>query len=617
MPCQNSLPGGIVKTRQKCLIFWFYMEKEKDYSNLHLKLVLKYYWKVVRNFKISFFTVVIFIIIASILDVYIPLQYLRLWNVLSANDFNVISIGKSIIILILILNLIRWFIRRTANFSLDYFESNVMAGLREQAFSYMIGHSHSFFANNFSGSLTRKIGKYANAFERLTDRISQDGLPLLVRGLGTVVAVYTLLPKYAYILGIFCVVFLATAFIYTRYKLKYDILAALADSKTNGVLADAIGNHSSIQLFTGHSFEQNRTKETIQKQKKATVFNWYLWDGLTVIQSFYSVAIEFIVFWIILNDWGLTLVALPVVILLQNYMGRLTENLWSFAGIIRTFYDSFADAQEMALVFNTPYEIVDDPKEIAKNVKGEVVFDKVTYVYKNNNTKVLDDFSLTIPDGQKIAIVGSSGAGKTTFVRLFMRLFNITEGKITIDNIDISKISQENLREQIGFVPQDPVLFHRTLIENIRYGRRDATDEEVLVAAHLAHCDDFIEQLPLKYETYVGERGVKLSGGERQRVAIARAILKNAPILILDEATSSLDSHSESLIQDALVKLIKGKTTIVIAHRLSTIRQMDRIIVLDKGKIIEDGTHEELLDKKSGLYKKLWDLQAGGFKNVI
>ncbi|MEK7060158.1 MAG: ATP-binding cassette domain-containing protein, partial [Patescibacteria group bacterium] len=219
--------------------------------------------------------------------------------------------------------------------------------------------------------------------------------------------------------------------------------------------------------------------------------------------------------------------------------------------------------------------------------------------------------------GQKIAIVGSSGAGKTTFVRLLMRLFNLTSGQITIDGIDISKISQQNLREQIAFVPQDPVLFHRTLMENIRYGRRDATDEEVLKAAQLAHCDDFIEQLPLKYETYVGERGVKLSGGERQRVAIARAILKNAPILVLDEATSSLDSHSEALIQDALIKLIKGKTTIVIAHRLSTIRQMNRIIVLEKGKIIEDGTHEELLNQKSGLYKKLWDLQAGGFKNRI
>ncbi len=593
------------------------MEKEKDYSNLHVKLVLKYYWQVVRKFKISFFTVVTFIIAASILDVYIPLQYLKLWNVLSANNFNVVSIAKSIIILILILNLIRWVVRRTSNFSLDYFESNVMAGLREQSFSYMIGHSHSFFANNFSGSLTRKISKYSYAFGKFADRMSDDGLPLVVRGIGTVIAVYTLLPKYSYILGIFCIVFLLTAFIYTRYKLKYDVLAALADSKTNGVLSDAISNHSSIQIFTGHSYEEDIAEKTIQKQKDATALNWYLWDGLTVIQSLYSVTIEFIVFWVILNDWKFALITLPVVILLQNYMVRLTENLWSFAGIIRTFYDSFADAQEMATIMDTPYEIIDKPTEIAKNIKGEVVFENVTYVYKNNDNKVLDNFSLTVKPGQKIAIVGSSGAGKTTFVRLLMRLFDLNSGRILIDGIDISKISQQNLREQISFVPQDPVLFHRTLMENIRYGRRDATDEEVLRAARLAHCDDFIEQLPLKYETYVGERGIKLSGGERQRVAIARAILKNSPILILDEATSSLDSQSESLIQDALIKLIEGKTTIVIAHRLSTIRQMDRIIVLDKGKIIEDGNHDELSNKKGGLYKKLWDLQAGGFKNII
>ena len=222
-----------------------------------------------------------------------------------------------------------------------------------------------------------------------------------------------------------------------------------------------------------------------------------------------------------------------------------------------------------------------------------------------------------IPAGQKIAVVGSSGAGKTTFVRLLLRLFNIASGKILIDGIDISAISQKNLREKISFVPQDPVLFHRTLLDNIRYGKRDATDKEVLVAARLAHCDEFINNLPNGYKTYVGERGIKLSGGERQRVAIARAILKNAPILVLDEATSSLDSHSEALIQDAFHNLIKGKTTIVIAHRLSTIREMDRIIVLENGKIIEDGVHEELANKEGGLYKKLWDLQAGGFRNII
>ena len=219
-----------------------------------------------------------------------------------------------------------------------------------------------------------------------------------------------------------------------------------------------------------------------------------------------------------------------------------------------------------------------------------------------------------IPVGQKVAIVGSLGAGKTTFVRLLMRLFNLNNGKIMIDGVDISDISQENLREKIAFVPQDPTLFHRTLMENIRYGRRNATDKEVLRASHLAHCDDFIDALPSGYETYVGERGIKLSGGERQRVAIARAILKDASILILDEATSSLDSHSEALIQDALRTLIKGKTVVVIAHRLSTIREMDRIVVIRKGKIIEDGIHEELIKKERGLYKKLWDLQARGFK---
>ena len=590
---------------------------EKEYSNLHRKLVLKYFWQVIKRFKTPFFTVIISTTIASVLDVYIPFKYLKLWNVLSANNFTVVSAARSIIVLVLILNLTRWAIRRLSGFSLASFEAKTMAGLREQGFACMINHSHSFFANNFSGSLVRKINKYANAFEKLTDRMAADGLPLIVRGVGTVIAIYTLLPKYSYILGVFCVVFLVTAFIYIRYKLKYDILAAQADTESTGALSDSIGNHSSIQLFTGQEYEKDRVGGVIKKQRKATVLNWYLWEGLGAIQAFYSIAIEFIIFWIAIGDWKLGLITLPVIILLQNYLIRLNENLWSFGGIVRAYYESFADAQEMALILDTPYEIVDKSIEVARNLKGEVVFDNVTYVYENNNMKVLDNFSLTIPAGQKIAIVGSSGAGKTTFVRLLMRLFNLTSGKIKIDGIDINNITQKNLREQIAFVPQDPVLFHRTLMENIRYGMRDATDDEVLKAVHFAHCDDFIASLPQGYDTYVGERGVKLSGGERQRVAIARAILKNAPILILDEATSSLDSHSEALIQDALHKLIQGKTTIVIAHRLSTIREMDRIIVLEKGKIIEDGNHEELSNKQGGLYKKLWDLQAGGFKNVI
>ena len=590
---------------------------EKDYSNLHRGLVLKYFWQVIRKHKVSFFAVIFATILVSILNVYIPFQYLKLWNLLSANNFNLIERAQSIIILVLVLNLIGWILRRISGLCLSYFESAVMAGLREQGFSYMVGHSYSFFVNNFGGSLTYKINKYARAFEKLADRMASDGLPLVVQGIGTVIAINALVPKYAYILGVFCIVFLVSSFTYIRYKLKYDVIASEWDTKTTGAFADSISNHSSIQLFTGHEYEKERVNETIENQRKATVFNWYLWEGFGAVGNFYSVVVEFIIFWVAISDWRLGLITLPIIVLLQSYLVRLINNLWSFGGIVRAYYESFADAEEMAIILNTPYEVVDRATTATQNVKGEIVFDKVTYVYENNNSKVLDNFSLTIPPGQKIAIVGSSGAGKTTFVRLIMRLFDLTSGEIKIDGVDISKISQKNLREQISFVPQEPVLFHRTLMENIRYGRRDATDEEVLRAAYLAHCNEFIGSLPFGYETYVGERGVKLSGGERQRVAIARAIIKNAPILILDEATSSLDSHSEFLIQDALTKLIQGKTTIVIAHRLSTIRQMDRIIVLEKGKIIEDGTHEELVNKKSGLYKKLWDLQAGGFKNVI
>lgn len=600
------------------LNFYNKMTKEKkDYKNLHRGLVLKYYWQVIKHYKVSFFTVVIFTILGAVIEIYTPLQYLKLWNVLSTNNFSLISSAQSIIIFVLLLNGLGWVLRRGSGLALSYFEAGTMAGLRKQAFSYLIGHSHNFFSNNFGGSLTQKINKYARAFEKLTDSMVFMGLPLVVRGVGTVVAIYTLLPKYALILAIFCIIFLITAFIYIKYKLKYDIAASEADTKTTGALSDSISNHSSVQLFTGIKYEKVRVGKVIDTQRKKTTFNWYLWEGLTAIQAFYYVAVEFIIFWVALGDWRLGLMTLPIMVLLQGYLVRLIQSLFSFGQIVRAYYESFADAREMAVILSTPYEVIDKPILIAQNIKGEVVFDKVTYVYENNNSKVLDDFSLTIPAGQKVAIVGSSGAGKTTFVRLLMRLFNINSGKITIDGININDISQENLREKISFVPQDPVLFHRTLMENIRYGRREATDEEVLKAAYLAHCDEFIDALPYGYDTYVGERGVKLSGGERQRVAIARAILKDAPILVLDEATSSLDSHSEALIQDALHTLIEGKTTIVIAHRLSTIREMDRIIVLEKGKIIEDGTHEDLSTKERGLYKKLWDLQAGGFRNTI
>jgi ATP-binding cassette subfamily B protein len=250
---------------------------------------------------------------------------------------------------------------------------------------------------------------------------------------------------------------------------------------------------------------------------------------------------------------------------------------------------------------------------VVKN--GAVDFQNVGFHY-NHDTKIFHGFNLKVRPGEKLALVGPSGGGKSTVIKLLFRFKDIQEGRILIDGQDICQVTQDSLRQAVALVPQDPILFHRSLMDNIRYGRPEATDEEVYAAAKAAHAHEFISKLPEGYKTFVGERGVKLSGGERQRVAIARAILKNAQILVLDEATSSLDSESEYYIQDALNNLMKNKTTIVIAHRLSTIREMDRIIVMEDGQVKEEGTHDELLSIDEGLYQRLWNRQVHGFASV-
>ncbi|MBT3538673.1 ABC transporter ATP-binding protein [Candidatus Parcubacteria bacterium] len=319
------------------------------------------------------------------------------------------------------------------------------------------------------------------------------------------------------------------------------------------------------------------------------------------------------IFYVAISLWKDGILTIGDFVLIQAYLLRVFMKLWDVGRIIRRFYEHLADAEEMTEILDEPHGITDTktakPLEVTK---GEITFKDVNFAY-NQTRRVIHKLNTTIKAHQKIALVGPSGAGKTTVVKLLLRQNDVTSGKIMIDGQRISAVTLESLWKNISLVPQDPILFHRTLIENIRYGKPDATDEEVIEAAKKAHCHEFISDFPDQYETYVGERGVKLSGGERQRVAIARAILRNAPILILDEATSSLDSQSELFIQDALDTLMKGKTVIVIAHRLSTIMRMDRIIVIDEGKVIEDGKHEELISKKDGIYKKLWKLQAGGF----
>ena len=301
------------------------------------------------------------------------------------------------------------------------------------------------------------------------------------------------------------------------------------------------------------------------------------------------------------------------IIVVFAYYTLVTRFMWEFNGIYRRLETALADASQFTeLILDEP--LIKDPDLPTQNQvrKGNIVFEKVTFSYENNDNELFKDFNLTIKSGEKIGLIGRSGGGKTSITKLLLRFIDIESGALKIDEIKINKMTQKDLRSLIAYVPQDPVMFHRTIAENIAYGKPNSTKEEMVEAAKKAHAHEFIKDLSIGYDTLVGERGVKLSGGQRQRVAIARAILRNAPILLLDEATSALDSESEVLIQDALKKLMKNRTAIVIAHRLSTVQNMDRIIVLEKGQIIEEGNHKELISK-NGTYAKLWSHQSGGF----
>ena len=303
-----------------------------------------------------------------------------------------------------------------------------------------------------------------------------------------------------------------------------------------------------------------------------------------------------------------------VLVLAIAYTQAITGRLWQFGRVIRNINKALGDAADMTEILQLETEIKDpmQPKDL-KITNGSIKFDQVKFGYDDaKNGAILSNFSLDIPGGQRVGLVGHSGGGKTTITKLILRLLDIQGGSLSIDGIDIRDVAQTDLRSHIAYVPQEPLLFHRSIAENIAYGKPDSKKSEIERAAKLAHAHEFIKNLPSGYDTLVGERGVKLSGGQRQRVAIARAMLKNAPILVLDEATSALDSESEKLIQDALWKLMEGRTAIVIAHRLSTIQRMDRIVVLEDGEIVEQGSHKELLEK-DGVYARLWAHQSGGF----
>jgi len=588
------------------------MEKNSTVKNSQ---IFKEFWRGMGYYKWWFLFCFLFFTVATSLNMFVPIFYKRFFDVLgnaidkSANVSNL----THIVFIILAIHLANWIFFQISMIVYNKMESGVMAKLKQKSFDYLMLHSYGFFTNNFTGSLVQRVNRFSRSFERLADSFMFNLLPLLITVIISVTVTWFIAPVVSCVIIAWVLIYSTFNILFSRWKMKYDIAVSLADSHATGVLADNITNQNAITLFNGYEKERISFAEVTNDQAKKTSFSWTLGQYVDMVQVLLIYIVEFLVFYYTIKFWSNGLATIGTFVLIQVYIIGLAQQLWGLNRIVRGIYESLADSKEMVEILLTEHEIKDISTAKEMNIKnGAIEFKDVVFSF-NQTREVLHKTDLNIKAGEKVALVGPSGAGKTTLIRLIFRLYELASGEILIDGQNIKNVTQESLRKNISLVPQDPVLFHRTLLDNIRYGMHNATDEEVIRAAKLAHCDEFIESLPLKYDTFVGERGIKLSGGERQRVAIARAILKNAPILILDEATSSLDSNSEALIQDALDNLMRDRTSIVIAHRLSTIRKMDRIVVLEKGAVVEEGTHEDLILKKSGLYKNLWNLQAGGF----
>ncbi|MBU6214523.1 ABC transporter ATP-binding protein/permease [Patescibacteria group bacterium] len=509
--------------------------------------------------------------------------------------------------------LVAWAGQRVRLFSVGRLEARSMEDLYNSSFDYLLGHSHDFFISNFTGTLTRRVTRFARSFESVTDNILMNLLPAFVFLVGVVIV----LSQRSLWLGMGLLI-VTILFILLQIKMVLWILPLRTrrteeDSRMTGALSDAVLNQSTVTAFAAAPFERSYFASVAESWRSATS---KAMDGYTFIYGIlglFSTFIEVMILGATAYLWQRGVVTIGDFVLVQVYILALLNQVWGIGRNMRQLHDAFSEATEMLDILELPHGIRDAIHASDLQVpKGGIAFDRVTFAY-HDSRNVLENFMLTIEPHEKVALVGSSGAGKTTVAKLLLRLYDLTSGAIKIDGQNIADVTQESLRRAIAFVPQEPMLFHRTLMENIRYGRQEATDDEVIEAAKQAHCHEFIRHYPDGYETLVGERGVKLSGGERQRVAIARAILKDAPILVLDEATSSLDSESERLIQDALLKLMEGKTVIAIAHRLSTVMMMDRLIVMERGAVVLSGTHDELLAHGSNLYQKLWEIQAGGF----
>jgi ATP-binding cassette subfamily B protein len=485
--------------------------------------------------------------------------------------------------------------------------------VRKMMFRHIKQHSYRYFSTNLAGSLATHLNEISRSTERIIGAIINDFYPISIAFLLSVYTLWQVHYAFSLLIGCWSIAYSLLIFKFLGKKtLQHATVASASDSAVRGKIADVITNITNVQLFAQMEYEKDYIhpfeKEEVDKAEK---FLKYV-EIVKGIQALASLALVFTVFYTLFYFWSKQMITLGDFSFVSSLTLFIVGINWFLASLFVHFSEELGKLKQALSIIYTPHEIVDKPSAgILKVELGDIRFEEVCFGYSNSDQLLFDQLNVTIPSGQKVGLVGYSGSGKSTFINLILRNFDVSGGRVLIDEQDISVVTQASLRDQIAMIPQEALLFHRTLMENLRYGTVGATEVEVIEAAKRAHCHEFIAKMPQGYQTLVGDQGTKLSGGQRQRIAIARAFLKNAPILILDEATSALDSETELKIQESLEELMVGRTVLIVAHRLSTLSNVDRILVFQEGKIVEDGSIEELFEQ-NGLYARLWMMQQRG-----